>query len=50
MSYVNGYVGDPKNPTWIIFLDDEYANIFPDQVPPKQADLIRHDRYTPPSS
>jgi putative ABC transport system permease protein len=44
MSYVNGYVGDPKNPTWVIFMDDDYANIFPDQVPQEQADLIRRDR------
>jgi len=44
MTYLNGYVGDPKNRTGVIFMDDEYGNIFPDQVPPEQADLIRHDR------
>jgi putative ABC transport system permease protein len=44
MTYVQGYVGDPKNRVWVIFMDDEYGNIFPDQVPPAQADLIRHDR------
>ena len=44
MTYLNGYVGDPKNRAGVIFFDDEYGNIFPDQVPPQQADLIRHDR------
>jgi putative ABC transport system permease protein len=44
MTYLNGYVGDPKNRTGVLFFDDEYGNIFPDQVPPEQADLIRHDR------
>jgi putative ABC transport system permease protein len=33
-----------KNFAFVIFFDDEYGNIFPDQVPPQQADLIRHDR------
>jgi putative ABC transport system permease protein len=44
MTYLNGYVGDPKNRTGVIFFDDEYGNIFPDQVPPEQAELIRRDR------
>jgi putative ABC transport system permease protein len=44
MTYLQGYVGDPKNRAFVIFFDDEYGNIFPDQVPPQQADLIRHDR------
>jgi putative ABC transport system permease protein len=43
MTYLQGYVGDPKNRASVIFFDDEYGNIFPDQVPPQQADLIRHD-------
>ena len=34
----------PKNRSGVLFIDDEYGNIFPDQVPPEQADLIRHDR------
>ena len=44
MTYLQGYVGDPKNLAFVIFFDDEYGNIFPDQVPPQQADLIRQDR------
>ena len=44
MSYLNGYVGDPRNQAGVIFLDDRYGEIFPDQIPPQQADLIRHDR------
>ncbi|HKQ46354.1 MAG TPA: FtsX-like permease family protein [Rhizomicrobium sp.] len=44
MIYLAGYVGDPKNRAFVIFFDDEYGKIFPDQVPPQQADLIRHDR------
>jgi putative ABC transport system permease protein len=44
MTYLPGYVGDPKNRAFVLFFDDEYGNIFPDQVPPQQADLIRHDR------
>ena len=44
MTYLNGYVGDPKNRVGVIFFDDEYGNIFPDQVPPDQADILRHDR------
>jgi len=44
MSYVNGYVGDPKNRTGIVFFDDQYAGIYPDQVPQSQADLLRQDK------
>ena len=44
MTYLNGYVGDPKNQIGVIFFDDAYGYIFPDQVPPEQADLVRHDR------
>jgi len=44
MTYLQGYVGDPKNRAFVLFFDDEYGNIFPDQVPPRQADLIRHER------
>lgn len=44
MTYLNGYIGDPKNRVGVIFFDDEYGNIFPDQVPPEQAELIRRDR------
>src|SRR3954463_1301115 len=45
MSYLSGYVGDPKNQTFVAFLDDEYGRIFPDWGPtPAQWDLIRKDR------
>ena len=44
MTYLQGYVGDPKNRAFVIFFDDKYGDIFPDQVPPQQADLIRHNR------
>ena len=44
MTYLPGYVGDPKNRAFVLFIDDEYGNIFPDQVPPQQADLLRYDR------
>lgn len=45
MSYVNGYVGDPKNRAGIIFLDDVYGTIFPDQGPSAaQWEMLRRDR------
>jgi putative ABC transport system permease protein len=45
MSYLQGYVGDPKNHSGLIMLDDEYGRIFSDWVPtPAQWDMVRHDR------
>jgi putative ABC transport system permease protein len=44
MTYVNGYVGDPKNQAWVIFMDENYAGIFPDQVPAAQAELLSRNR------
>ncbi len=45
MSYLNGYVGDPKNRAFVAFFDDEYGRIFPEWGPsPEQWDLMRHDR------
>ena len=45
MSYIQGYVGDPKNHSGLILLDDEYGRIFPDWGPtPEQWDMVRHDR------
>ena len=44
MAYLNGYVGDPRNRAGVIFFDDEYGYIFPDQVPPQYAQMIRRDR------
>ena len=43
MSYLNGYVGDPKNRAGVIFFDNEYGRIFPDQVPPEMAEILRRD-------
>ena len=44
MSFAGGYVGDPKNGFSIIFLDDMYGNIFPDQIPPPASAVLRRDR------
>jgi putative ABC transport system permease protein len=45
MYYLPGYVADPKNRTFIAFLDDEYGRIFPDWGPTlEQWDIIRRDR------
>ncbi len=45
MSYVQGYVGDPKNQSGLIMLDDAYGRIFSDWPPtPAQWDMVRHDR------
>ena len=45
MSYIDGYVGDPKNHSGLMLVDDEYGRIFPDWGPtPEQWDMVRHDR------
>jgi putative ABC transport system permease protein len=45
MSYLIGYVGDPKNGAGILMGDDAYGRIFPDQGPtPQEWDMVRHDR------
>jgi putative ABC transport system permease protein len=45
MTYLQGYVGDPKNRSGAIMLDDEYGRIFADWPPtPAQWDMVRHDR------
>jgi putative ABC transport system permease protein len=45
MSYLQGYVGDPKNRAFMAFFDDEYGRIFPEWGPSlEQWDIIRHDR------
>lgn len=44
MNFVPGYVGDPKNQAGIMFIDDVYGTIFPDQIPPPAAAVLRRDR------
>ena len=45
MSYLNGYVGDPKNRTYVIFVDDKYGQVYPDWgVAPGQWDAINKQR------
>jgi len=45
MTYLQGYVGDLKNRSGAIMLDDEYGRIFSDWPPtPAQWDMVRHDR------
>jgi putative ABC transport system permease protein len=44
MNGVGGYVGDPKTRAGIMFIDDAYGSIFPDQVPPQAAAVLRKDR------
>ena len=43
MNFIAGYVADPKNRAFVLFVDDEYGNIFPDQIPPAMAALLRQD-------
>jgi putative ABC transport system permease protein len=43
MSYLNGYVGDPKNPSGALMADDVYGDIFTDQLTPQGWDSIRRD-------
>jgi putative ABC transport system permease protein len=35
MSYLNGYVGDLKDPSGALMADDEYGRIFTDQLSPE---------------
>jgi putative ABC transport system permease protein len=45
MSFLHGYVGDPKNRSGLLMADDEYGRIFSDWAPtPAQWDMVRHDR------
>jgi putative ABC transport system permease protein len=45
MSYLMGYVGDPKNRNGLLMADDEYGRLFSDWAPtPAQWDMVRHDR------
>jgi putative ABC transport system permease protein len=45
MSYLQGYVGDPKNRAFMAFFDDEYGRIFPEWGPSlEQWDIIRHNK------
>jgi putative ABC transport system permease protein len=41
MSYLNGYVGDPKNPSGVLMADDGYGPIFTDQLSPQGWEAIR---------
>jgi putative ABC transport system permease protein len=43
MSYLNGYVGDPKNPSGVLMADDGYGPIFTDQLSPQGWEAIRRD-------
>ena len=45
MTYLQGYVGDPKNRVFMAFFDDEYGRIFPEWGPSlEQWDIIRHNK------
>ncbi|HET7084131.1 MAG TPA: ABC transporter permease [Rhizomicrobium sp.] len=45
MSYLNGYVGDPKNRTFITMGDGDYGRVYPDQgVTPEQWDAVHKQR------
>ena len=43
MSYLNGYVGDPRNAAGALMADDAYGPIFTDQLSPQGWDSIRRD-------
>ena len=43
MAYLSGYVGDPKNNLGIVFVDDAYGELFPDQAPKEQWELLRRN-------
>lgn len=43
MSYLNGYVGDPKNASGVLMVDDEYGRIFTDQLSPEGWQAVRDD-------
>jgi putative ABC transport system permease protein len=45
MSYINGYVGDPKNRTFVIMGDDEYGRVYPDSgLAPEQWNAVHRQR------
>ena len=45
MSYLNGYIGDPQNHTFVAMVDGEYGRIYPDWgVSPKQWEMLRKQR------
>jgi len=43
MSYLQGYVGDPKNIAGALMADDVYGDIFTDQLTPEGWESIRRD-------
>jgi putative ABC transport system permease protein len=43
MSYLNGYVGDPRNVAGALMADDLYGHIFTDQLSPEGWEAIRRD-------
>jgi putative ABC transport system permease protein len=45
MSYLPGYVADPKNRTFVVLVDGEYERIYPDQgLTPQQWDALYKER------
>src|SRR5262245_18812607 len=46
MSYLQGYVGDPKNIAGALMADDVYGDIFTDQLTPEGWESIRRDHAT----
>jgi putative ABC transport system permease protein len=45
MSYLPGYIGDPKNRAFVILVDSEYGRIYPDWgITPQQWDMLRKQR------
>ena len=45
MSYLPGYIGDPKNRTFVILVDSEYGRIYPDWgIAAQQWDMLRKQR------
>jgi putative ABC transport system permease protein len=45
MSYLPGYIGDPKNRTFVALVDGEYGRIYPDWgITPQQWELLRKQR------
>ncbi len=45
MSYLNGYVADPKNRTYIVMADGDYGRVYPDVgVTPQQWDTLHKTR------
>jgi putative ABC transport system permease protein len=45
MYYLNGYVADPKNRTFVVMVDDAYGRVYPDWgVAPEQWDALHKER------